>query len=140
MEWLESRPYNFLRILAISNQLLIIDLVNVITPKDDKEMDCKQLVKVVDQIKDLYKNTLEFLTESYEIKTPEGFGVVHKIQSEWVYSIQDGVHQMLSILRSVAEREKNDFSPLERTVTFKAFPRMDEFVVELERLRPHTTV
>lgn len=120
--------------MAISKQLLIFDLVHAIHVGDEKEVDFSKLIRVVDLIKDLYRNAYEFEVDGREIKIPDGFELVHEIQFEWIAVIRDGFYQMQNILKSVATREKDDFAPVEATITFEEPPRIDEFCEELDRL------
>lgn len=134
IDWIQTRPENLLRIVASAKQLLIFDLVKAIHAEDEEDIDYKNLIRIVDLIKGLYRNAYEFEVEGREIKIPEGFELVHKIQFEWISVIRDGFYQMLDILNSVATRDKDDFSPVNATITFEEPPRIDEFCKELDRL------
>jgi len=133
-DWLQTRPENLLRIVDVSKQLLIFDLIEAIHADDENEVDYRNLIRVVELIKDAYKSVYEFEVEGREIKIPEGLGVVHEIQAGWASVIRDGFHQMLDILHSVANRKKGDFSPLDKTIVFEKPPRIDEFCNELDKI------
>ncbi len=134
IKWMQTRPENLLRIVETAKQLLIFDLVHAIHSEDGEEIDLYKLIRVVGLVGDLYKSTYDFEVEGREIIIPEGFELAHEIQFEWTSVIRDGFHQMLSILKSIAEREKDNFAPVEATITFEVPPRIDEFCEELERL------
>ncbi|WP_101675526.1 hypothetical protein [Alloalcanivorax mobilis] len=134
IDWLETRPENLRRIVAVAKQLLIFDLVEAMHADESNEVDYHNLVRVVDLIGDIYKSAYDFEVEGREIKIPEGFEVVHEIQAGWVSVVRDGFHQMLDILGSVANRQKGDFSPIDKTIVFEELPRVDEFGDELERI------
>jgi hypothetical protein len=133
-DWLQTRPENLLRIVDVSKQLLIFDLIEAIHANKENEVDYRNLIRVVELIKDAYKSAYEFEVEGREIKFPEGLGVVHEIQAGWASVIRDGFYQMLEILQSVATRRKGDFSPLDKTIVFEEPPRIDEFCEELDRI------
>lgn len=134
IEWMKTRPENLLRLVDVSKQLLIFDLLESIHAGEDNNVDIYKLIRVVDLVKNAYKNAYEFEIEGREIKVPEGFCLVHEIQSGWASVIRDGFVQMLGLLLSVSKREKDDFSPLQETITFGSPPRMDEFLLEMERI------
>lgn len=134
INWLQTRPQNLLRIVAVAKQLLIIDLMKAIHADESNEVDFHNLIRVVDLIRELYQNVYDFEVEGREIKIPDGFEVIHEIQTGWVSVVRDGVYQMLDVLKSVAIREKGDFSPLDITIVLKELPRIDEFSEELDKL------
>jgi hypothetical protein len=133
-DWLQTRPENLLRIVDVSKQLLIFDLIEAIHADEENEVDYRNLIRVVELIKNAYKSAYEFEVEGREIKIPEGLDVVHEIQAGWASVIRDGFHQMLDILQSVATRQKGDFSPLDKTIVFEEPPRIDEFCEELDKI------
>jgi hypothetical protein len=134
IDWLQTRPENLVRIVAVAKQLLIFDLIEAIHADESNEVDYPNLIRVVDLIRDVYQSAYEFEVEGRKIKIPEGFEVVHEIQAGWVSVIRDGFHQMLDILQSVATREKGDLSPLDKTIVFEEPPRIDEFGDELDKI------
>ncbi|MDF3195579.1 hypothetical protein [Pseudomonas sp. 1928-m] len=133
-EWLQTRPENLLRIVAVAKQLLIFDLIEAIHANESNEVDYHNLIRTIELIKDAYKSAYEFEVEGREIKIPEELEAVHEIQAGWASVVRDGFHQMLEILQSVATRKKGDFSPLDKTIVFKEPPRIDEFCEELEKI------
>ncbi len=133
-DWLQTRPENLLRIVDVAKQLLIFDLIEAIHADEENEVDYRNLIRVVELIRDAYKSAYEFEVEGREIKIPEGLEVVHEIQAGWASVIRDGFHQMLEVLQSVATREKGDFSPLDKTIVFEVPPRIDEFCEELDKI------
>lgn len=134
-DWLQTRPENLLRIVDVSKQLLIFDLIEAVHADEENEVDYRNLIRVVELIRNAYKSAYEFEIEGREIKIPEGLDVVHEIQAGWASVIRDGFHQMLEVLQSVATRRKGDFSPLDETIVFEKPPRIDEFCEELDRVR-----
>lgn len=133
-EWLQTRPVNLLRMVEVSKQLLIFDLIEAIHADEENEVDYRNLMRVVELIKDAYESAYEFEVEGREIKIPKGFEVVHEIQAGWAFVIRDGVHQMFDILQSVSTRQKGDFSPLVKTIDFEEPPRIEEFCEELDKI------
>jgi hypothetical protein len=133
-DWLQTRPENLLRIVAVAKQLLILDLIEAIHTDESDEVDYHNLIRVIELIKDAYKSVYDFEVEGHEIKIPKGFEVVHEIQAGWVSVVRDGFHQMQDILQSVATRKKGDFSPLINTIVFEEPPRIDEFGDELDKI------
>lgn len=133
-DWLQTRPENLLRIVEVSKQLLIFDLIEAIHADEDNEFDYHNLIRVVELIKDVYGSAYEFEVEGREIKIPEGLEVIHEIQAGWASVIRDGFHQMLDVLQSVATRRKGDFSPLDKTIVFEAPPRIDDFCEKLDKI------
>lgn len=133
-DWLQTRPENLLRIVDVSKQLLIFDLIEGIHADEANEVYYRNLIRVVELIRGAYKSAYEFEVEGREIKIPEGLDVVHEIQAGWASVIRDGFHQMLEILQSVSTRSKGDFSPLDKTIVFEEPPRIDEFCEELDKL------
>lgn len=134
MQWMQTRPENFLRIVDVAKQLLIFDLINAAHADTDDNVDYHNLIRVIELTKDAYRSTYDFEIEGREINIPEGFELVHEIQCEWVSVIRDAFHQMLEILKSTGNRAKSDFSPLEKTIVFESPPRIDEFTKELDRI------
>lgn len=134
IDWLQTRPENLLRIVAVAKQLLIFDLIEAIHANESNEVDYHNLIRVIELIKGAYKSAYDFEVEGREIKIPEGFEVVHEIQASWVSVIRDGFHQMLEVLQSVATRDKGDFSPLDKTIIFEEPERIDEFGEELDKI------
>lgn len=135
IQWLNTRPENLLRIVATAEQLMIFDLVKAMSYQDGEELDLSKLVKVVGLIKSSYENALDFEIEGRKIIIPEGFELIHSIQFEWISVIRDSFYQMLTVLKSVSDRAKEDRSPVEATIVFEEPPRVDEFCEELERLQ-----
>ncbi|MCK8120763.1 hypothetical protein [Pseudoalteromonas sp. 2CM32C] len=133
-DWLQTRPENLLRIVEVSKQLLIFDLIEAIHADEENEVDYHNLIRVVDLIKDAYGSAYRFEVEGREIKTPEDLEVIHEIQAGWASVIRDGFHQMLEILQSVAARRKGDFSPLDKIIVFEEPPRIDEFCDKLDKI------
>lgn len=134
VDWIQTRPENLLRLVDVSKQLLISDLVEAIHADENNNVDFKKLVRTADLIRDAYSSAYEYEIEGREIKIPKEFQVIHEIQSGWASVIRDGVRQMLTILNSVANRKRGDFSPLEGRIVFEAPPRIDEFSGELEKI------
>lgn len=134
IQWINKRQENLLRIVESAKQLLIFDLATSLQSNDGEHLDFVKLVKVVDLIKALYRTSYDFHVESLSIKFPDIFALLHEIQGEWILVVQDGIRQMLEILHSVATRKKDDFSPVEATITFQPPPRADEFCQELDRI------
>lgn len=133
-DWLQTRPENLLRIVEVSKQLLIFDLIEAIHADEENEVDYHNLIRVVELIKDVYGSAYEFEVEGREIKIPEGLEVIHEIQAGWASVIRDGFHQMLDVLQSVASRRKGDFSPLDKTIVFEEPPLIDEFCEKLDKI------
>jgi hypothetical protein len=133
-DWLQTRPDNLLRIVAVSKQLLIFDLIEAMHAEEENKVDYCTFKRVAELIKDAYKSCYDFEVEGREISIPEGFGVVHELQTEWASVVRDGFHQMLEFLQSVAARSKEDRSPLDMTIFFRELPRLDEFSEELEKI------
>lgn len=132
--WLQMRPENLIRLVDVTKQLLIFDLIEALHADDKNEVYYSHLIRIVELTKDAYKSAYEFEVEGREIKIPKGFEVVHEIQAGWAYVIRDGFHKMLEVLQSVATRDKSDFSPLNKTIFFEEPPRIDEFCEELDKI------
>ncbi|MCC4309756.1 MAG: hypothetical protein ABGX87_01265 [Alcanivorax sp.] len=133
--WLKMRPDNLSQLVDVSKQLFVFDLVNTISVKEGDEVDLKALIRVADLIEKLYRDVYVYEVEGRSIKIPEEFGYLHSLQSQWAVVISDAVSQLLNILDSVANRTKDDLSPVEAKINFKAPPRINEFSEELDRLR-----
>lgn len=134
VQWMQTRPENLIRIIATAKQLLVFDLIDAIHADEGEKKDFLKLLRVVNLVRDVYKSTYDFEVEGREIIVPDGFSLIHEIQFGWTSVIRDGFHQMLSILKSVSDREKGDFSTIEGTITFEEPRRIDEFNEELGRL------
>lgn len=134
IEWLQLRPSNLTGIIHVAKQLLIFDLIDAIHADESKEVDYKNLIRIVDLIKNLYESAYNFEVEGREIQIPDGFEVIHEIQADWIMVVREGFHQMLDILQTVAARKKGDFSPLSETIVFRALPRLDDFCNEIKRI------
>lgn len=134
IEWLSNRPTNLMRMVNTEKQLLVYDLSEALNKEKGKELDFKKLVKVIEQIENLYQQTYDFDIEAKQIKIPESFEFVHSIQYGWTSVIRNGVKQMLEFLHSVSLRKKDDFSEAEINIKFDTPPRIDEFCTEMDRL------
>lgn len=134
IDWIRTRPENLLRLVEVTKQLLLFDLIDAIHADENNDVDYQNLVRVADLIKNAYRSAYEYEIEGREIKFPSTFNLVHEIQSGWASVIRDGYRQMLNILSSVAMRKKGDLSPLEQVITFEQAPRIDEFNEELEKI------
>ena len=132
-QWIQTRPADMMAIVKTTIQLLFVDLLRMLN--DDKELDVAKLLSVIDLIKELYIRTYSFEVEGRQVAVPARFQLVYEIQSKWSGDIRDRFHQILSILKSIAERPKGGFNPDEEVISFKGPSRMDEFHKELERIK-----
>jgi hypothetical protein len=134
ISWLKLRPTNLLNMVTVAKNLLIFELSSSIGGEKTGSLEIRGLVKLSDQIKNLYEAAYLFEIEGKQIDIPEGFNVIHEIQSAWVVVIRDGINQMFEVLDQISKRTAKDVHPINANIVFEEPPRIKEFEEELERL------
>ena len=132
--WLSLRPTNLLNMVEVAKNLLVFELSSCIAGEKTGKLEINSLIKLADQIKDVYEATYQFVIEGKEITVPDGFETLHEIQSEWVNVIRDGFTQMLDVLDKISKRKAKDKDQINESIVFEEPPRISEFEQELERL------
>ncbi|KLN64849.1 hypothetical protein [Vibrio sp. VPAP30] len=135
MKWLQLRPKNMLKLVEVAKQLFIRELGPNLSSNEENELCYMNIVQFADLVSGLYRDLYEYEVEGRQISAPDDFDLLHEIQSSWVVSIRDGFYQMMSITKGIATRKNRDLSPVEGTITLEEPPRIEEFNIELGRLK-----
>ncbi|MEH6800599.1 MAG: hypothetical protein V7681_15005 [Halopseudomonas sabulinigri] len=134
MDWVQTRPKNLIRLVSISKQLLIFDLIEAMHADNNDDSYFRNLVHITDLIMAAYRSTYQYEVEGREVLIPENFEILHEIQSGWASVIREGISQMLNILDSVARRKNNDLSAVNETIVFEEPPGIENFCEELDKI------
>lgn len=134
-DWLQARPTNLKRMLNVSIQLVITDLMDALHLDREEAPSPTAIIDATNRIKTLYGDTVAFEREGHAIIPPDGLEKAHELQLGWSAPIRDGVYQMFEFFDKVIALDPKEDSVLNFTIKFEEPPNLDDYCAELDRLQ-----
>ncbi len=135
LEWVNSRPNQFLTLIKVLKQLLIVDLFEALNfDENNEEGNFKLLVNTIKLIEDFYHDLYKFEVEEKEIMFPELAQKLNSYQLSWVPMIRENVNQMMKELDEIGNRKRKDTSKIHINLVLESPDNIDDFIKELEKL------
>jgi len=136
IRWAQVRPDNVLRMVEVAKHLIIHEFPKAVFSRKDAPADPASIVNVVDQIRNLYDQSLTFERENREIAPPAELQSLHSLQAGWTMPIRDSFKQLLGFLDQVIGLSPTEDSRVKFTVELAELPNADDFCQECNRLTP----
>ena len=137
MTWLQSRIDNLLSMVEVAKRVLVHDLVQTLVGSSDTPVQPLDILKAINNIRDLYIATIQFEREGRAIIPPEWAREMHELQLGWSEPIRNGIHQLFEFLILVIEPDIDDETPIKFEIVFEEPTGIDEYVELLNSITSH---
>jgi hypothetical protein len=133
-DWALARIETLRRMVNVAQRLLIKDLPNAFLSRLKQRAEPLEILFVVNQIRDLYSDTVAFERENHATETVDALAATHHLMHGWTAPIRDGIQQMNGFLDQILALDPKGNHHVEYTITFSEPPNVQEFGEELERV------
>lgn len=133
-DWTETRLVSVSRMCDVAMRLLISDFSVALRSRKGQEAEPAAILLVINQIRDLYAETVSFEQHNNAVLPPEAFKSLHSLQRGWTTPIRDGIQQMYRFLDQMVDWDPNKHNFANLTITFDEPPNVGAFCQELARL------
>ena len=134
IDWVKTRPENVLRMIEVAQQLLVRDFPVSLASEKDQPADPVAIVAVVDRIRDLYEESINFERVGRAIAPPPEMDYLHRLQFGWTNPVRQGVQQLFSLIDEVLNFKKQSLHEVDFTIDYGEPSNIDAFCEELDRL------
>jgi hypothetical protein len=134
-KWLKLRPINLRGLVKTITQLLIYDINNIVRDSKNDENTARNILECVNNISELYRQSLEFEIEGRSILPPPLFDKIHRLHLGWTESIRSGISQFNSEISKLANHKKKDGNSVVMQIVLESPSNMGEFQTELELIQ-----
>jgi len=135
MSWLELRIDNIEKMVSVATYLMVFRLPGALRISKGELASELEILKSIETIQKLYRQTYKFEAELQEIKPPPGFERIHKLQENWSEVVRDSVNQFHDLLNQVIHANfKKGNVEIEFMITVDSPDKMDEFIDEVDKI------
>ena len=133
-DWTQGRLDSVRRMAEVALRLLIADFPAAMQSQEGREAQPVAILLVVNQIRSLYAETLDFERGNHAVAPPKALESLHRLQLGWTTPIRDGVQQVFRFLDQVLALDPRSHHRISFSITFGSPPNVEPFCRELDRL------
>lgn len=138
IDFIKLQPIKLLRLVKAAKDTCVFSIPARITSKDEiKENGFKNIKNEIDNLTELYKQTIIFEKDILSIIPDEKYRELHELMSGWTNPIRDGIDQYclnMKYLSRITKKQIKREKLVEANIVFNPPENLDYFNLELNRL------
>lgn len=136
INWIQPRIASVERMAQVLPNLLVPNLSAAISNPGGSASRARAILSTTNQIRDFYKQTVDFERANHAVAPPDAFETLHRLQRGWTDVIRGGVKQVTNQLQSLEGDVNPRISEIHIHVEVDAPKYLDAFCDEIARLEP----